>query len=137
MRPRSAGARAGGCGWHQSRRRGALPPSPRFSAYNRHVVSGRDRLGVFFKVFIAVYIAALASLPFAHHDLACHLKSSNHCGVCHVGTSSDDGSQRPSLPHKDLSDVGRAGHAPVSFAVGCVPRSSSGRSPPPDALFSL
>jgi len=79
---------------------------------------------------VAAYIAALAALPFAHHDLACHLKSSTHCGVCHVGTSTDDAGLQPGLGHPDLVDAGRPGDAYLSRAVSCVLLPSAGRSPP-------
>ena len=79
---------------------------------------------------IAAYVAALATLPFGHHDLACHLKTSTHCGVCHVGTSADDTSAQPTLGHVDLADAGRAMVASAPFAASSVFLPSSGRSPP-------
>jgi hypothetical protein len=90
----------------------------------------RRRLGVILKFVIAAYIAALAALPFAHHYLACHLKSSTHCTVCHVGTSADDTSVQPGLGAVDLADAGRASDAYVSLSASCVRLPSSGRSPP-------
>jgi hypothetical protein len=86
---------------------------------------------------VAAYIAALAALPFAHHDLACHLKSSTHCTVCHVGTSADDTSVQPGLGHVDLADAGRASEAEAPVAVSCVLLPSSGRSPPANTNFLL
>ena len=85
---------------------------------------------------VAAYIAALAALPFAHHDLACHLKSSTHCTVCHIGTSADDTRVQPGLGQADLADAGRVGEAYVSQAAFCVLLPSSGRSPP-TATFLL
>jgi hypothetical protein len=41
------------------------------------------------KLVLAVYVAAVTLLPFAHHDLACHLKSSTHCTSCVVGASGE------------------------------------------------
>jgi hypothetical protein len=79
---------------------------------------------------IAAYVAALATLPFGHHDLACHLKTSTHCGVCHVGTSADDTSAQPTLGHVDLADAGLAMAASASKAASDVYLPSSGRSPP-------
>lgn len=76
------------------------------------------------------YIAALAALPFAHHDLACHLKSSTHCAVCHIGTSADDSSVQPGLGHVDLADAGVAAEALATLPASCVLLPSSGRSPP-------
>lgn len=82
------------------------------------------------KFVVAAYIAALAALPFAHHDLACHFKSTTHCGVCHVGTSADEAGEQPALGQVDLVEVGRPGVTPPSRVVSCVLLPSSGRSPP-------
>jgi hypothetical protein len=82
------------------------------------------------KFVVAAYIVALAALPFAHHDLACHLKSSTHCGVCHVGTSTDDAGVQPGLGNIDLADAGCPGVPQTSRAVSCVLLPSAGRSPP-------
>ena len=98
--------------------------------------SSRRQLGVILRFVVAAYIAALAALPFAHHDLACHLKSSTHCTVCHVGTGADDTSVQPGLGQADLADAGRASEAYVSLAASCVLLPSSGRSPP-TATFLL
>jgi hypothetical protein len=85
---------------------------------------------VILRFVVAAYIAALAALPFAHHDLACHLKSATHCGVCHVGTSTDDAGLQPGLGRADLADAGCPGAAQTSRAVSYVLLPSSGRSPP-------
>lgn len=92
--------------------------------------TSRHRLGVILRFVIAAYVAALATLPFGHHDLACHLKTSTHCGVCHVGTSADDTSAQPALGHVNLADAGRAvaASAWVATSSTCLP--SSGRAPP-------
>lgn len=89
------------------------------------------------EVVVAIYIAALATLPFAHHDLACHLKSNTHCGVCHVGTSADDAGLQPALGHADLADAGRTSEASVSAPDTRALLPSSGRSPPSCARFLL
>lgn len=92
--------------------------------------SSRRRLGVILKFVVVAYVAALAALPFAHHDLACHLKSSTHCTVCHVGTSADDTSVQPGLGHVDMADAGLASEASAHVVASCVQLPSSGRSPP-------
>ena len=79
---------------------------------------------------MAAYFVALAALPFAHHDLVCHLKSNTHCTTCHVGTSADDSSTQPALPQVHLSDAGRADQDVFSTAASCALSPSSGRSPP-------
>jgi len=94
------------------------------------VGTSRRRLGVILRFVIAVYVAALATLPFGHHDLVCHVKSSTHCGVCHVGTSADDTSAQPALGHVDLADAGRARVAGASLGTSSISLPSSGRSPP-------
>lgn len=97
----------------------------------------RRRLGVILRFVIAAYVAALATLPFGHHDLACHLKTSTHCGVCHVGTSVDETGAQPALGQVNLADAGRATVAGASFARSSVSRPSSGRSPPASTDFLL
>jgi hypothetical protein len=88
------------------------------------------RRALILKLVAAAYLVALATLPFAHHDLACHLKSSTHCAVCHVGTSADPSGAEPALPQADLADAGRADHSPSLVVGSCALRPSQGRSPP-------
>jgi hypothetical protein len=94
------------------------------------VVISRPRLGLVLEFVVAAYVAALAVLPFAHHDLVCHLKSSTHCVVCHVGTSADDTSVQAGLGHVDLADAGGASEAYAAVAAWYVLLPSAGRSPP-------
>jgi hypothetical protein len=82
------------------------------------------------KLIAAAYVLALAMLPFAHHDLVCHLKSTTHCWTCHVGTSADESRPDPASAPMSLSDAGRADEAPVSPIASPAPSPSSGRSPP-------
>ena len=46
--------------------------------YNRSVRLRRPRLRLALETLVAFYVLALAAMPFAHHNLACHLKSSTH-----------------------------------------------------------
>jgi hypothetical protein len=82
------------------------------------------------KLIAAAYVLALAVLPFAHHDLACHLKSTTHCWTCHVGTSADESRPDPAVDPTSLNDAGRADEAPVALIASQAPSPSSGRSPP-------
>jgi hypothetical protein len=94
------------------------------------VVQRRPPVGVALRVVIAAFFVALVALPFAHHDLLCHLKSNTHCATCHIGTSTDDSGAQPPLAHIELPDAGRAvetQHAAVAF---CGQTPSAGRSPP-------
>lgn len=79
---------------------------------------------------IAAYFVALAAMPFAHHDLVCHVKSSTHCSTCHVGTSADPGGTRPNHAAADLSDAGVPDQRSSGFVASCVLSPSAGRAPP-------
>jgi len=100
------------------------------AGYNQIVAPTRPRLGVLLRFVIGAYIAALAAMPFAHHDLLCHLKSSTHCSTCHVGTSADPGGSQPALAAADFADAGRPVVPRDKAAFSCVLSSSAGRAPP-------
>jgi hypothetical protein len=92
---------------------------------------------VILRFVLAAYFAALAAMPFAHHDVLCHLKSSTHCSTCHVGTSADPGGTQPSLAAADFADAGLA-LARSSTAIGRSELSASaGRAPPAASSTSL
>jgi len=99
--------------------------------YNEIVGVTRHQLGFRMKLVAAAYVLALAILPFAHHDLACHLKSTTHCWTCHVGTSADESRPDPAATPISLGEAGRADELSLSFVASRVPSPSSGRSPPP------
>jgi len=86
---------------------------------------------------LAAYFVALAAMPFAHHDIVCHLKSSTHCATCHVGTSTDPGGSAPAVGSVDLSDAGVAVQRSARAAASSVVSPSSGRAPPATASASL
>jgi len=86
------------------------------------------------KLVVAAYVLALATLPFGHHDLLCHLKSSTHCTICLVGTSADDNSAQPAVAPIVLDEAGQTVDSSRSVVVSCAPAPSSGRSPPVLAL---
>lgn len=115
----------------------SLTGNMRGGVYNPQVAVSRRRLGVILKFVVAVYFVALAALPFAHHNLVCHLKSSTHCTVCHVGTSAYGTSVQPGLGHVDLAEAGRASEAHASVVPSWVLLPSSGRSPPASTIFLL
>jgi len=85
-------------------------------------------------MILALYVLALAAMPFAHHDLACHLKSSTHCTTCHVGTSADSGGSDPVVTAAVLKDAGRTSDPVVSALSTPALLPSAGRSPPDIAL---
>ncbi|MEP6915077.1 MAG: hypothetical protein ABJC89_05500 [Acidobacteriota bacterium] len=79
---------------------------------------------------VAAYIVAFAALPFAHHDLVCHIKSSTHCTVCHVGTSGEDSGAHSGPMQVRLAAAGQPEEAPAAPAIACAIRPFSGRAPP-------
>src|SRR4051794_5587115 len=110
--------------------RQAVSAAPLAHRYNQIVAPTRHQLGSLMKLVAAAYVLALAVLPFAHHDLVCHLKSSTHCWTCHVGTSADESRPDPAATPMLLCDAGRADEAPLALIGSRAPSSSSGRSPP-------
>ena len=90
----------------------------------------RGSVGLRLKVVLALYILAAALLPFGHHDLACHIKSTTHCTTCVVGSSAEAAA--------DPAVLARSWHFDPSITVADfvdVPRSASlrpvsGRAPP-------
>jgi hypothetical protein len=82
------------------------------------------------KAVIAAYVLAAALLPLGHHDLACHLKSSNHCTTCVIGSSGELTADATTLMRQPLVDAGGAAVVPVTGADAVVLHTSSGRSPP-------
>jgi hypothetical protein len=83
---------------------------------------------------VAFYVLAFVAMPFAHHDLACHLKSSTHCATCHVGTSTDPNSAAPLVYAAVLADAGRTDDAPCTAVSSPALLPSAGRSPPTTTL---
>ena len=90
----------------------------------------RPRLAVTLRWVLAAYFVALAAMPFAHHDVVCHFKSSTHCGTCHVGASTDPGGSRPAVTSADLADAGAAAQQTSRAAGACALSPSAGRAPP-------
>ena len=83
---------------------------------------------------MAFYVLAFVAMPFAHHDLACHLKSSTHCATCHVGTSTDPSSARPAVDPAVLADAGRPTEPSYHSVSSPALLPSAGRSPPSTTL---
>ena len=96
----------------------------------------RRRLGVILRGLVAIYIVAVAAMPFAHHDIVCHLKSSTHCSTCHVGTSGDQSNVRPSLARVELDDAGQPHHQQRAHAGDWALSPSAGGAPPSVTLSS-
>lgn len=101
------------------------------------VAISRRRLGVILRGLVAIYIVAVAAMPFAHHDIVCHLKSSTHCSTCHVGTSGDQSNVRPLLARVSLADAGPPHHQQPAHAGDWALSPSAGRAPPAVPVATL
>ena len=82
------------------------------------------------RVLLGLYIAAAALLPFAHHDIACHFKSTTHCISCVVGSAGDLASDGSSLGRTSLDGAGLPALAPEERIDSLSLPSASGRAPP-------
>jgi hypothetical protein len=98
--------------------------------YNQIVAPTRPRLGITLRWVIAAYFVALAAMPFAHHDVVCHFKSSTHCSTCHVGASTDPDGARPAVTSADLADAGIAVQRGSRVQAAYALSPSAGRAPP-------
>ena len=97
------------------------------------VTSGRlprRPVGLQLNVVLALYLLAAAFLPFGHHDLVCHLKSTTHCTTCTVGSSAEAAADPAVLARFWLLDAGVAVFDPVDVAHSTTVRPASGRAPP-------
>ena len=90
----------------------------------------RGSVGLRLKVVLALYMLAAALLPFGHHDLACHIKSTTHCTTCAVGSSAEAAADPGVLARFSLLDAGVAVDARVDAPHSASIRPASGRAPP-------
>jgi hypothetical protein len=91
---------------------------------------GGSRFSLRLKVVLALYVLAAALMPFAHHDLACHLKSTTHCTTCLVGSSAEAAADPAMLARFWLSDAGATVFEAVTEPDSAAPRLTPGRAPP-------
>lgn len=89
-----------------------------------------SRLGLWLKAALALYVIAAALMPFGHHDLACHLKSSTHCTTCAVGSSAEGATDSAMLARFRLLDAGATLCDPATTPDAATLRPASGRAPP-------
>src|SRR3954468_23578815 len=90
----------------------------------------RGSVGLRLKVVLALYVLAAAALPFGHHDLACHIKSTTHCTTCAVGSSAEATGDSTVLARFWLLDAGIAVSGAVAAPRAATIRPASGRAPP-------
>jgi hypothetical protein len=89
-----------------------------------------SRPGLGLKVVLALYVLAAALMPFAHHDLVCHLKSTTHCTTCMVGSSAEAAADPAVLARFRLNDAGATVSDPVTEPDSAARCSTPGRAPP-------
>lgn len=82
------------------------------------------------RLVLALYVLAAALLPFGHHDLVCHLKSTTHCTTCAVGSSAEAAADPAVLARFWLLDLGVAVSEPLDAVPSATSRPSFGRAPP-------
>ena len=92
--------------------------------------SPRESVGLKLKVVLALYVLAAALLPFGHHDLVCHIKSTTHCTTCTVGSSAEAAADPAVLARFWLLDVGEALCEPQTQLPSALILPASGRAPP-------
>jgi hypothetical protein len=90
----------------------------------------RGSVGLRLKVVLGLYMLAAALLPFGHHDLACHIKSTTHCTTCAVGSSAEAASDPAVLAKFTLLDAGVTVDDRVDAPHSATIRPASGRAPP-------
>jgi hypothetical protein len=79
---------------------------------------------------VALYAVVLATAPFEHHDLLCHLKTPQHCTSCAASPLSVNPHTAPGLDTVRFADAGRALIVATLSEGALLATSSSGRSPP-------
>jgi hypothetical protein len=87
-------------------------------------------LALILRVVLGLYVAAAALLPLAHHDIACHFKSSTHCTSCIIGSAGDLASDATSVGRAVLNRVGRPAATPEERIDSLSVPAASGRAPP-------
>src|SRR3954463_14280976 len=115
-------------------RRAGGPPGSHKAGYNRTVRPRQAWLRFVRHALVAFYVLAFIAMPFAHHDLACHIKSNTPCATCHVGTSTDPSSSGPVVDAVVLADAGSADEPSCTSIAAPSLLPSAGRSPPPTTL---
>jgi hypothetical protein len=80
-----------------------------------------------------LYTVFLTLAPFAHHDIACHFKTPQHCTSCSSSVVSSSPNAPADVGANRLADAGRArADQPLAYDI-LLPVRSTGRSPPASA----
>ena len=84
-------------------------------------------------VALALFSVFLATAEIEHHDVACHLKTPQHCTSCAQSQPGSDPHAPASFEQTVLADAGYAMSDAVLLSGTVLPTRSSGRSPPASA----
>jgi len=79
---------------------------------------------------LALFSVFLITAEFEHHDIACHLKTPQHCTSCAQSQLGSDPHTPASIDQAVLDDAGYAMSDAVLLPGTILPTRSSGRSPP-------
>src|SRR5476651_2764899 len=81
-------------------------------------------------VGMAIYALFLVASPFEHHDLACELKTPQHCTSCTSTQLGSDTHVTPAPGAAQLADAGRAASFILLDEGTLLVLRTTGRSPP-------
>src|SRR3954469_5338636 len=79
---------------------------------------------------LALFATVLVLSPFEHHDLACHLKTPQHCTSCSSSQLGSDVAPLGAPGAARLADAGAARFVDVLLEGALLAVRTTGRSPP-------
>lgn len=79
---------------------------------------------------LALFSVFLVTAQLEHHDIACHLKTPQHCSACAQSPVGSDPNRPALFDRTVLADAGDAVLDAVLLSGTILPTRSSGRSPP-------
>ena len=102
----------------------------RMIATGMTVRSGSRRYRQLAYLALALFSVFLLTSELEHHDIACHLKTPQHCTACAQSQLGSDPHTPASVAQTVLADAGYALPDAVLLSGTVLPTRSSGRSPP-------
>jgi hypothetical protein len=91
------------------------------------------RLRRYARLALGFFAVFLFTAQFEHHDIACHLKTPQHCSACAASPLGSDPNTPASFHQIVLADAGGATSDALLLTGTVLPPRCSGRSPPADA----
>ena len=83
---------------------------------------------------VSLYALVLVLAPFTHHDLACHLKDTQHCTACTANQIGTDPADLVAPGFRPLADAGQVVLSYSAAEAVLLTTGSTGRSPPPASI---